>query len=61
MLNKDCEDCMSYELKITKEICPKSQKECGHHCDHSWTHDICCWCGKEWGEQSDVLDNNRRV
>jgi hypothetical protein len=30
--------------------CPKSERECGHHCNHSWSHDKCCWCGTEWGE-----------
>lgn len=33
-----------------KEVCPASRRDCGHHCDHSWTHDSCCWCGKEWRE-----------
>jgi len=41
-----CEDCGG-----EGEACSRSQKPCGHHCDHSWTHDRCCWCEKEWGEQ----------
>ncbi len=28
--------------------CPKSKRPCGHHCNHSWSHDECCWCGKEF-------------
>ncbi len=20
------------------------------HCNHSWSHDRCCWCGEEFGE-----------
>lgn len=28
--------------------CPKSERPCGHHCNHSWIHDECCWCGKVW-------------
>ena len=32
------------------ETCPKSQRPCGHHCNHSWTHDACDWCDTEWGE-----------
>jgi len=43
-------DCICCELGM-KEICPHSEKECGHHCNHSWSHDRCCWCGKEWGEE----------
>jgi hypothetical protein len=30
--------------------CPKSQRACGHHCNCSWVHDHCHWCGKEFGE-----------
>lgn len=25
--------------------CAKSKRACGHHCNHLWTHDECCWCG----------------
>lgn len=31
-----------------KEWCPKSERPCGHHCNCSWTHDVCCWCNKEF-------------
>jgi hypothetical protein len=41
-----CGDC----LEGLEETCPKSEKDCGHHCAHSWSHDRCCWCGTEWGE-----------
>lgn len=27
-------------------VCLKSQRKCLHHCNHSWSHDICCWCKK---------------
>lgn len=30
--------------------CPSSKAPCGHHCNHSWTHDECDWCGMSWGE-----------
>lgn len=32
--------------------CPKSKRSCGHHCNHSWTHDVCCWCGMEFGDDA---------
>lgn len=34
------------------ERCPESKHPggCGHHCNHSWSHDTCCWCGCSWGE-----------
>lgn len=35
------------------EKCPKSERPCGHHCNHSWDQDQCCWCGKEFGETCD--------
>lgn len=28
--------------------CPQSLRQCGHHCNHSWSQDICHWCGEEW-------------
>lgn len=28
--------------------CPKSKRSCGHHCNCSWTQDVCCWCGEEF-------------
>lgn len=27
--------------------CPNSKRPCGHHCNHIWSHDTCCWCGIE--------------
>lgn len=29
--------------------CPNSKRSCGHHCNHSWSHEHCHWCDKEWG------------
>ena len=37
--------------EVPKNDCKKSQRPCGHHCNHSWTHDECCWCGKEFGDE----------
>lgn len=31
-------------------MCPKSKRPCGHHCNHSWTHDECCWCNRKFDE-----------
>lgn len=51
----DCSSCADPEVEGAEDIapkgeCPKSKKPCGHHCNHSWSHDVCCWCLKEWGE-----------
>jgi len=48
----DCDSCASVpggESEPANE-CPKSPRACGHHCNHSWSHEQCHWCGKEWGE-----------
>lgn len=29
--------------------CPNSERPCGHHCNCSWIHDHCHWCGKDFG------------
>lgn len=44
---EDCSSC--WELMPINE-CPKSKRACGHHCNHSWSHDECDWCGKEFEE-----------
>lgn len=31
--------------------CPTSKRPCGHHCNCSWVHDSCHWCGVEFGEE----------
>lgn len=48
----DCLTCTEWPDKeaLDKE-CPASPLECGHHCNHSWTEDVCCWCNKEFGEE----------
>ena len=45
-VNDECLSCSEDD----DEKCPNSRRPCGHHCNHSWTHDACDWCGKEWGE-----------
>lgn len=49
-LDDDCITCEEAPgLKDPEaERCPKSQRPCGHHCNHSWSHDECDWCGKSW-------------
>lgn len=34
----------------TEEVCSKSRRPCGHHCEHCRPHDACCWCGAISGE-----------
>lgn len=42
--------CLSCGEVNENERCPSSERDCGHHCNHSWTHDRCDWCGKTWDE-----------
>lgn len=52
----DCADCANKRMGYDDDQCHKSQKSCGHHCNHSWSHDSCCWCSAEWGEDGVRLD-----
>ena len=52
LLLKDCINCD----EEFHEQCPQSKRECGHHCNHVWTHDECCWCGKEFGPDDEDND-----
>lgn len=47
------DECLSCGEECEKNECPESKRECGHHCNHSWSHDECCWCGKEFGENEE--------
>lgn len=33
--------------------CPRSKRPCGHHCNCSWIHDCCHWCGAEMAEEGE--------
>ncbi len=39
--------------------CPKSKRSCGHHCNHSWSHEECCWCGATFGDVEESLEVER--
>jgi hypothetical protein len=57
MATVSCESCARDELPD----CPASQRDCGHHCAHSWSHDRCCWCGTEWGEGGAIIPPDART
>lgn len=38
------------EVAPDEARCPNSRRPCGHHCNHVWTQDSCCWCGSPVGE-----------
>lgn len=46
-MSEECDSCGEVE----EGDCPQSQRPCGHHCNHTWSHDECCWCGKVFGEE----------
>lgn len=42
-------ECLSCgEPGATYQVCPASKRPCGHHCNHSLTHDRCDWCERAW-------------
>jgi hypothetical protein len=43
-------ECNSCGEVVEDEKCAMSRRDCGHHCNCSWTQDKCCWCGMEFGE-----------
>lgn len=43
--------CLSCGEEMPRGECTESHSSCGHHCDCSWIHDRCCWCGLAFGEE----------
>ena len=43
--------CHSCPELLPNGECPHSQRPCGHHCNHSWHMDQCCWCLEMFGEE----------
>lgn len=43
-------ECVSCGEGLPRGECPESKRPCGHHCNHSWSHDGCDWCGAMFGE-----------
>lgn len=59
----ECMTCTDGSEADKADKCPNSKRECGHHCDCSWSQDKCCWCGKEFGanegtEEGDVCNRD---
>lgn len=44
------DDCVSCGERMPEGECPSSKRRCGHHCNHSWSHDACDWCRTEFKE-----------
>lgn len=49
-IDDECSTCDCGDEATESDKCPNSQRQCGHHCNHSWSHESCCWCGKVWNE-----------
>ena len=52
------EDCYSCGESVTRNECASSKRPCGHHCNHSWDGDRCCWCGKEFDTSTEGEGTN---
>ena len=48
MTDDECGSCGEDGTDINE--CPKSKRPCGHHCNCSWTQDVCHWCGATFDE-----------
>lgn len=57
---EDKDDCSSCGEGAPRGECSKSGRDCGHHCNHSWSHERCCWCGETFGEQGGADDAQTR-
>jgi hypothetical protein len=44
------DECLSCDSEDEAVECPKALHKCKHHCNCSWVHDECCWCGETFGE-----------
>lgn len=51
----DREECLSCGEGMPRKECAPSKRECGHHCNCSWIHDCCHWCGAIFGEEGAVI------
>lgn len=49
------EPCGSCGEGMPRAECPQSPRECGHHCNCSWTQDVCHYCHAEFGLHADML------
>ena len=47
--------CISCEQGMPKGECVTSKRECGHHCNHLWSHDKCDWCGAYVNDDGKVV------
>lgn len=50
LLTNEKQECFGCSEGDPINECPSSQRSCGHHCNHIWTHDHCHWCGLEESE-----------
>lgn len=42
------------EVDDVEGECPGSLRSCGHHCNHIWEQDECCWCPIVVNEDGDL-------
>ena len=65
------EECLSCEedpdpsdpMDYDHYTCAQSKRPCGHHCNHAWSHEECCWCGFVFGpaEEDPEIELGRKV
>ncbi len=53
ILQVECDSCG----QTPENECSEARRFCGHHCNCSWVHDVCHWCGEEFGEEGGPEDD----
>jgi len=46
--------CMTCGGEWESDVCPASQRPCGHHCNHMDYSGICHWCGAEMSAEGAI-------
>jgi hypothetical protein len=56
MEENDCVTCSEIRgtMAELRDMCPESDRPCGHHCNHLWQSDCCCWCGVQIDEDGNL-------
>jgi hypothetical protein len=48
-------ECVTCDQGFPRNECPASERPCGHHCNHSWSHEVCDWCGAKFEGEECVM------
>lgn len=52
-IEAECSTCG--EIEDVEGECSGSKRSCGHHCNHIWEQDKCCWCPAVVTDAGDIV------